>query len=88
MNILFWRKKIDQIDQKLVNLFNQRARYAQKIGHLKKIREMAVHSPQREKVIQERVVRHNPGPLSHAAILRLFKQIIKESRKFEQESQG
>ena len=31
-----WRKRIDEIDQQMVKLLNERARCAVEIGHLKK----------------------------------------------------
>jgi chorismate mutase len=31
-----WRKRIDEIDQKLVKLLNERSKCAVEIGHLKK----------------------------------------------------
>ena len=36
MDIADWRKKIDEIDQKLVEILNQRAQAAQEIGRLKR----------------------------------------------------
>ena len=36
MDIADWRNRIDEIDEKLIELFNERARFASEIGKIKK----------------------------------------------------
>ena len=45
------RKKIDEIDDKLLALFRERLEVSKKIGSLKKKYKMAIFDPQREKEI-------------------------------------
>ena len=45
------RKKIDEIDDKLLALFKERLEVSKKIGLLKKEYKMAIFDPQREKEI-------------------------------------
>jgi chorismate mutase-like protein len=78
-----WRKRIDEIDQQLVNLLNERSRCAVEIGHLKKKVSQAAWQPQREAEILRNVVKSNHGPLDDAAIRRLFERIIDEARSLE-----
>ncbi len=78
-----WRKRIDEIDQQLVKLLNERSQCAVEIGHLKKQRSMAAWQPAREAEILRNVVKSNPGPLDDAAIRRLFERIIDEARALE-----
>lgn len=78
-----WRKRIDEIDQKLVKLLNERSGCAVEIGHLKRKRNMAAWQPEREAEILRNVVKSNPGPLDDAAIRRLFERIIDEARALE-----
>ena len=66
------RKKIDQIDAKVVNLLNDRASLAQRIGHTKSLSSQEVYAPHREKEILQRVRDLNRGPLSAQAIARGF----------------
>ena len=40
-----WRLKIDEIDEKLVELFNRRAEYAGEIGNIKKKLGLPVYNP-------------------------------------------
>ena len=81
-----WRLKIDEIDQKLVELFNRRAEYANEIGNIKRKLEIPVYNPQRENQIYSHVQLLNSGPLSNEAIRRLFERIIDETRRLEREN--
>jgi chorismate mutase len=81
-----WRKRIDEIDQQMVKLFNERAQCALEIGHLKKGLNLPTWQPQREAEILRNVVTSNPGPLDDAAIRRLFESIIDEARSLERHS--
>lgn len=81
-----WRKRIDEIDQQLVKLLNERAQCAVEIGHLKKALSLPAWQPQREAEILRNVVKVNPGPLDDAAIRRLFERIIDEARSLERHS--
>lgn len=81
-----WRKRIDEIDQRLVKLLNERSQCAVEIGHLKKKQNMPAWQPAREVEILRNVVKSNPGPLDDAAIRRLFERIIDEARALERHS--
>jgi chorismate mutase len=78
-----WRKRIDEIDQELVKLLNERSRCAVEIGHLKKILNLPAWQPEREAEILRNVVKSNDGPLDDAAIRRLFERVIDEARALE-----
>jgi chorismate mutase len=83
------RKRIDLLDDVLLRIFNERARLALEIGHVKKERGLPVYDPAREKRIFARMKGDNPGPLDDGAILRLFERVVDESRRLERiESQG
>lgn len=78
-----WRKRIDEIDQQLVKLLNERSSCAVEIGKLKRKLNMAAWQPEREKEILRNVVKTNSGPLDASAIRRLFERIIDEARSLE-----
>lgn len=88
MDISDWRVKIDEVDDKLLELFNQRAGFALEIGKIKREMGERVYNPDREDQIYEHVQRVNPGPLSDEAIRRLFERIIDETRRLERELTG
>lgn len=80
------REAIDRVDDVLVKLLNQRARYAIEIGEIKGVLSLPIYSPEREKEVLQHVESASPGPLDGAAIRRLFERIIDESRRVERES--
>jgi len=77
------RKRIDLLDDVLLRIFNERARLALEIGHLKKGLNLPVFDPSREKRIFNRMKEENPGPLDNDAIVRLFERVVDESRRLE-----
>jgi len=85
MHIDDWRARIDAVDLKILELLNERARYSLEIGKIKHRMNLPVYAPERERAIYERVELANPGPLTCAAVRRLFERIIDESRRLEKE---
>ncbi len=77
------RKRIDLLDDVLLRIFNERARLALEIGHLKKDVGLPVFDPAREKRIFARMKGDNPGPLDDGAVVRLFERVVDESRRLE-----
>lgn len=80
------RDAIDRVDEVLVKLLNQRARYAIEIGEIKGVLSLPIYAPEREKDVLLHAEHTSEGPLEHAAIRRLFERIIDESRRVERES--
>ena len=78
-----WRKRIDEIDQQLLKLLNERSQCAVEIGHIKKKMKLPAWQPEREMEILRNVVKSNLGPLDDGAIRRLFERIIDEARSLE-----
>ncbi|MBI4639388.1 MAG: chorismate mutase [Candidatus Tectomicrobia bacterium] len=79
------RKKIDQIDNQILQLLNERAKLAVQIGEVKKARNLEITDQTREQQILERIRQENPGPLSAEAITRLYEKVIEESKRLERE---
>ena len=77
------REAIDRVDEVLVKLLNQRARYAIEIGEIKGVLALPIYAPEREKQVLQHVEAASEGPLEAAAIRRLFERIIDESRAVE-----
>ena len=83
MNIADWRRRMDEIDKKLVELLNERCKCALEIGHIKQLTSIPLYQPNREKEVLSNAERNNQGPLSDDAIRRLFERIIDEARSAE-----
>jgi chorismate mutase len=78
-----WRRRIDEIDLQLVELFNERTKCAIEIGHIKKRLGLEIYSPKREAQVLANVTAANAGPLDAEAIRRLFERVIDEARRIE-----
>ena len=83
MSIADWRRRIDEIDRKLVELLNERSHCVLEIGRIKKQDGSPLYQPDREREVLAAVERANQGPLSVAAIRRLFERILDEARSVE-----
>jgi chorismate mutase len=80
------RTQIDELDERLVTLLNERAARALAIGRLKEQRGLPVYQPTREVEVLAHVRACNAGPLDAAAVTRLFERIIDEGRRLEREA--
>lgn len=83
MDIADWRVKIDELDRRLVELLNQRARAAQEIGKLKRDTSMPIYEPEREKIIFENVRKANQGPLPDSELRHVYERIIDVMRNIQ-----
>lgn len=77
------RKKIDQVDEKIIEFLSHRACLAQKIGHTKSLGNEEIYVPSREKAILQRISRLNQGPLPEKAIRSVYREILSASRSLE-----
>jgi chorismate mutase len=86
MTIEQWRERVDDIDEAIVRLLNERAECAVAIGRLKDEQGMAMYQPDRERYVVDRaraLTLKIGGRLGPAAIGRLFERIIDEARGLE-----
>ncbi len=74
------RNRIDTLDDRLVQLLSARARLAQRIGKLKR---GATYRPEREAQVLRRILAANRGPLTGAALARLYTEIMSACRALE-----
>ena len=78
------RKQIDQIDQKILNLIAKRYSLALKLADQKKQNNLPIQDKKREEKILANIVK-KAKKLSIAPehVQKLFKQILKESRRVQ-----
>ena len=88
MDIADWRKKIDELDQRLVELLSERARAAVEIGRLKRDTNLPVYEPERERIVFENVQQMNPGPLPDRDLVRIYERIMDVMRNVQKEGIG
>ncbi len=78
------RGEIDQIDNQILDLLNQRAEVVISVGKEKAKNPASVfYVPSREKAIYERLTGHNGGPFPNDAVCKVFREIISASLNME-----
>ena len=85
MDIGDWRTKIDELDRKLVELLNQRARAAVEIGRLKRNTALPIYEPDRERIVFTNVQEASRGPLPGRDLVRIYERIIDVMRNIQKE---
>jgi chorismate mutase len=85
MDIADWRKKIDDVDRKLVALLSERAQAAVAIGKLKRDTSMPIYEPDRERIVFDNVQAANQGPLQGRDLVRIYERIIDVMRNIQKE---
>ena len=85
MDIEDWRRKIDDLDRKLVALLSERARAAVEIGKLKRNTSLPIYEPDRERIVFQNVQQANPGPLPGRDLVRIYERIIDVMRNIQKE---
>jgi chorismate mutase/prephenate dehydratase len=78
------RERIDRLNLQLVELLSERAQVALAIGRLKQAGGSPIVQPAREREVLERVITHNPGPLTGEHLRRIFVEIISACTALEQ----
>jgi len=76
MEIADWRKKIDEIDGKLVALLGERAHAAKEIGQIKAKRSLPIVEPERAQAVFDRIESLNPGSLPKGGLTRIYQGIM------------
>lgn len=77
------RKKIDSLDDKILELLNKRMEVVKAVGELKNKTKSPIYRPKREEEILKRLKSKNRGPLNDAAIEAIFLEIFAVSRNLE-----
>ena len=74
------RERIDQIDEEVLRLLNERAELARLIGEIKKKKNMEIHVPERERAIFEKILRLNREKFGERfpseALVHIYREII------------
>lgn len=79
--LLKLRNGIDAIDAELLRLLNERAKFAQAVGHIK---DGQIYRAEREAQVLRRLCAENQGPLKPENIEHLFREIMSACRDLEQ----
>ena len=78
------RKKIDQLDEKIIQLLNDRTDVALKIGELKKENGSSIYAPDRESEVYEKISKLTKnGPLPSEALKAVYREIMSAALNIE-----
>ena len=83
-NLSALRRKIDDIDDHILDLLNRRAAVVIEVGKAKAGQSRDFYVPSRERAIYKRLTAANPGPFPSEAIRKVFREIISASLSLEQ----
>ncbi len=72
------RERIDAVDTQILQLINQRARYAEEVAKTKLAQgeSGSFYRPDRESLVLRRIQDLNPGPLSNETTMRFFRELM------------
>jgi chorismate mutase len=84
MDLSDWRGRIDELNLRLLETLNERARCAQAIADIKKKKMLPVLDGDRERQVIETVLAENAGPLPDDSVRRIFECIMAEHRRLEE----
>src|SRR5438552_4312486 len=84
MDLDEWRSRINSLDNQILNLLNQRAEAALKIGDLKRHSGAPVYSPEREAEVLKRVTDASAGPLTPEMTRAVWREILSACRALEE----
>jgi chorismate mutase len=78
------RQQIDSLDQRIVELVQQRARVVEEVGNIKREAHLPVTVPSREQqVIAKAQELAKGGPMPAEAVGRIYEKLVEEMRNWE-----
>lgn len=83
MDLKNLRKKIDEIDRKIIEFLNDRTRLVLEIGKLKSEQGERVYSPEREIEIYQRIDELAKGPLPKESLKSIYREVMSAALALE-----
>lgn len=81
--ILKLRQSIDEIDEKILSLLEERMKISVQVGELKSKLDVPIEDSQRETDIIERLTNNAKGTLTEEQLIRIFKAVFKSSKQIQ-----
>ena len=88
MSIEKLRQEIDNLDKKLIELLNERARVSLQMLQEKQRLKLPIYNQQREQQVLQQVIQQNKGPLTSEQVKSIFQRIIESCRAIQQKQKG
>lgn len=77
------RKKIDHLDQQLLDLLSERADLVHEVGEIKKKEGLQIYAPDREHALLKRLAEMNKGRLPERSIVAIYREIMSAALALE-----
>ena len=72
----YLRKKIDELDHRILELLNKRTEIVLEVGKAKQNKHIKIHSPERERAILNKLTKSNPGPFPNETLKLIYEEIL------------
>ncbi len=82
-NLADFRRRIDEIDQRLIEILNERARVVVAIGKVKRGSDTPIYAPHREQEVLAAALKRNAGPLSARTVEAIYRELMSGSFSLE-----
>jgi chorismate mutase / prephenate dehydratase len=77
------RRRIDELDQRIVDLLNERAEVVVDVGRVKQTDGTPIYAPDREQAVLARIAELNGGPLPQATLQAIYRELMSGSFALE-----
>lgn len=83
MNLSDHRRAIDALDEKILELLNERTRHVLEIGGIKLKAGEEIYAPHRELAVLNRLIKLNRGPISNESVKAIYREIMSSALSLE-----
>ena len=77
------RVRIDELDQRIIALLNERANVVVEIGNIKRTGDSPIYAPDREQQVLKQIRQYNDGPLPDTCIEAIWRELMSGSFALE-----
>ena len=83
MNLSDHRKAIDKLDERILELLNERTQHVLAIGEIKLKAGEEIYAPHRELAVLQRLAKLNKGPISSESVKAIYREIMSSALSLE-----
>ena len=80
-----YRERINNIDHRMVDLLNERAKIVMEVKKLKQKQDVPLYDARREEELIENIAKYNKGPLYRDNIIQIFESILRNVQILEKD---
>ena len=76
MSVAEHRQAIDRLDERIIQLLNERTRHVLEIGAIKLKAGEEIYAPDRELAVFERLCKRNKGPITNESLRAIYREVM------------